>query len=584
MEKRYYSVEKGTQCLVALLKAHGIRKVIASPGTTNMVFVGSVQNDPWFEVYSSIDERSAGYLACGMAAESGEPVVITCTGATASRNYMSAMTEAYYRKLPVIAVTYNAGVQNKYHLIAQQIDRSTSPFDVKRLAVDIPVVKDYADEWLANVNINKALLELHHNGGGPVHINISTCYNRDFSAKVLPEQRKITRIESGDEMPAFPEGGRIAIFIGSHPDFSDEETEAIDRFCAAHDAVVFCDHTSGYHGKYRVQSALIGAQRGGRLMQSVDMLIHLGEVSGDYYTPFCLKEVWRVSPDGEIKDTFHRLSNIFEMREIDFFKYYNEGKSGEHDSFLKECLSEYENIYRMIPELPFSNPWIAKQTAPKIPAKSVIHLGILNSLRAWNMFCFPAGVRSYCNVGGFGIDGALSTVIGASLASPDKLFFIAVGDLAFFYDLNALGNRHTGRNLRILLINNGKGTEFTNFDHPCSEFGDRARPYMAAAGHFGNMSHNLVRHYAEDLGFEYMSTNNKEEFLANLESFTDPAIRDKSIIFEVFTDSKDESDAIETLLNIQPNEQQTSLKSKIRRGVAGLVGEKGRKIINIIRE
>lgn len=45
--------------------------------------------DSWFEMYSSVDERSAAYMACGMAAESGEVVVLSCTGATASRNYVS---------------------------------------------------------------------------------------------------------------------------------------------------------------------------------------------------------------------------------------------------------------------------------------------------------------------------------------------------------------------------------------------------------------------------------------------------------------------------------------------------------------
>ena len=94
-QKHYYTDEKNAQIVIALLKANGIRKVIANPGTTNISFVGSVQNDPWFQVYSGIDERHSAYMAVGMAAESGEPVVLSCTGATASRNYYSALTEAY---------------------------------------------------------------------------------------------------------------------------------------------------------------------------------------------------------------------------------------------------------------------------------------------------------------------------------------------------------------------------------------------------------------------------------------------------------------------------------------------------------
>ena len=82
--------ERNAQILIQVLKAHGIKKVIASPGTTNACLVSSMQSDPFFEIYSAPEERSGAYMACGMAAESGEPVVLSCTGATASRNYMPA--------------------------------------------------------------------------------------------------------------------------------------------------------------------------------------------------------------------------------------------------------------------------------------------------------------------------------------------------------------------------------------------------------------------------------------------------------------------------------------------------------------
>ena len=75
MNNKYYSSERNVQILLALLKRNGIKKVIVSPGGTNICFVGSIQNDPFFEIYSSVDERSAAYIACGLAAESGEPVV-----------------------------------------------------------------------------------------------------------------------------------------------------------------------------------------------------------------------------------------------------------------------------------------------------------------------------------------------------------------------------------------------------------------------------------------------------------------------------------------------------------------------------
>lgn len=129
METKYYSAERNVQILVSLLKQHGIKKIIASPGTTNMPFVASVQYDKWFDVISCVDERSAAYMACGLAAESGEPVVITCTGATASRDYFPAITEAHYRKLPVLAITGAREVDTYGHLNPQTINRLSHPQD-----------------------------------------------------------------------------------------------------------------------------------------------------------------------------------------------------------------------------------------------------------------------------------------------------------------------------------------------------------------------------------------------------------------------------------------------------------------------
>ena len=133
------------------------------------------------------------------------------------------------------------------------------------------------------------------------------------------------------------------------------------------------------------------------------------------------------------------------------------------------------------------------------------------SLRAWNFFELPVGVRAASNVGGFGIDGCMSSLIGASLADPDSLFFLVTGDLAFFYDMNSLGSRHLGPNVRILLVNNGKGTEFTQHGHLGSAFGEAANRFIAADGHFGQKSPTLVKGYAEALGMEYIAISDKDE-------------------------------------------------------------------------
>ena len=575
MESKFkYTNERNVQIVIALLKAHGIHRVIASPGTTNMTFVVSIENDPWFQIWSSVDERSAAYLACGMAAETGEPVVISCTGATASRNYMPGLTEAYYRKLPVLAITSTRGNHKLGHLIDQQIDRRNIPNDIAMESVTIPMVKDKEDERFCEIEANKAILALKLNGGGPAHINMYTRYSHDFTVKEIPHVNAIYRHFVFDkEWPAIPQDGRIVVRVGSHANFSDEQTKAIDAFCATYDAVVCCDHTSGYRGKYEVHGQLVfGQHKWHSSLRNANLCIHIGEVSGDQFTVNA-KHTWRVSPDGELRDTFGNLRRVFMMPEIDFFNHYAKGNANYTD-YLDALNKEIEDVKNEIPNLPFSNIWMAQQMHEKLPKDCEIHFGIYHSLRSWNFFKLPLGIQAKCNVGGFGIDGGVSTMIGASLSNPNKLFIGVFGDLAFFYDMNVVGNRHVGNNVRILLVNNGKGNEFRNYGHPCYFLGDEADKYIAAAGHYGNMSNLLVKNYAENLGYEYITASNKEEFNNVVEKFLSPENNDKPMLFEVFTETEDESDALETILNMVVDNK-TIVKDKLKKAVKEIVGQRG---------
>ncbi len=578
MEGKYYSSERSIQILISLLKAHCVKKVVTSPGATNVTLVASLQQDSYFELYSSVDERSAAYIACGLSAESGEPVMLSCTGATASRNYVPGLTEAYYRKLPILAVTSTQDLSRIGHLRAQVIDRRAQFNDIVNLSEQIPAAKTEEEEWDVNLRINRALLELRHRGGGPVHINLTTTYSRDFSVRELPTERIIRRYTQNDDLPELPKG-RTAVFVGNHKSFSDSETIAIDNFCAANDAVVFCDHTSGYYGKYRVQFALAINQRNMVSdLRFLDTLIHIGEVSGDSSTQqLKAKRVWRVNEDGQLRDTFQKLENVFEMPEEVFFKHYSNGSEENHTQYLDSCNEILEKVRENIPELPFSNTWIAMQTSSRIPKNSVLHLSILNSLRNWNMFEVDSSIVRSSNTGGFGIDGMMSSLLGASLANKDKLCFLVIGDLAFFYDMNALGNRHVGRNIRILLINNGKGTEFKNFDHPGAAFGDEADLYIAAGGHYGGQSKDLVKHYTQDLGFEYLTASNKEEYLSQVDAFVNPQMIDRPIVFEVFTHSEDESDALKTIYF-----SMSDSTGRVRNFVRGAFGQKGVELVKKI--
>lgn len=569
METRYTD-EANVQILIALMKHHGVRRVVASPGTTNITFVASLQQDPFFQLFSAADERSAAYIACGLAAETGEPVALSCTGATASRNYLPGLTEAFYRKLPVLAVTSTQHLGRIGHGIPQVIDRRTPLNDVVRLSVQLPSVHDDEDRWACEMGLNRALLELTHHGGGPVHVNLVTTYSGGFDVNELPRVQVVDRIEPSGELPSL-EGKRVAVFVGAHAAWTERLNAAANSFCEAYGAAVICDQTSNYRGPHRVLGALACSQDGATPpCLELDVLVHIGEVSGAYYG-FRQRETWRVSPDGEVRDAFKRLRYVFEMGEAEFFEAYAAQAHGAPAADLgAEWRDADARIRSKMPELPFSNPWVAQQTARRLPEGSVLHLGILNSLRSWNFFETPDSVRCYSDTGGFGIDGCVSALIGASLADPGRLCFGVVGDLAMFYDLNSLGNRHVGPNVRLMVVNNGVGTEFKNYNHKAARFGDDADPYMAARGHYGARSRDLLRHYAVDLGFEYLAAEGKDGCLAALDRFVDPEPHDRPMLLEVFTDSRDESDAIRMLRSIE-----TDVRGAAKNAVRSILGDKG---------
>ena len=93
--------------------------------------------------------------------------------------------------------------------------------------------------------------------------------------------------------------------------------------------------------------------------------------------------------------------------------------------------------------------------------------------------------------------------------------------------------------------------------------------FFAADGHYGTKSDKLVKHYAEDLGFEYLSASNKKEFLKKLDEFTKDSCN-KPILFEVFTNEKDESDALEIIYNLEHDAKSVAKK---------IIGKNGERLV-----
>ena len=248
------------------------------------------------------------------------------------------------------------------------------------------------------------------------------------------------------------------------------------------------------------------------------------------------------------------------------------------DELLKIYRKEESNILKQLPELPFSNLWAASVTSKNLPENAVLHLGIRNSLRSWNFFDTKETVTGYSNTGGFGIDGSLSTVIGAALSNPDKLYYCILGDLAFFYDMNALGNRHVPSNIRILVVNNGLGFEMkfpTSWG--CSianSIGVSEDDYVCAAGHYSQP--DLLMMYAKGLNFTYMRVCTKAEYLNALDQFLSTKYADHPMIIEMIVKPEDEDVALGLIGSIVVDESNAA-KATIKK----MIGKKG---INAIKK
>lgn len=542
-----YTDDKATQLLVALLKEYNIKNVVISPGTRNYGFAESIQQDDFFTAYSVIDERSAAYFATGIAFETGEPVVIACTGATASRNYLSAMTEAYYRHLPIIAVTCGHDFGCPYNITPQYTDRSVSQNDVKVCSVTLPAVNDARTARHCELLLNAALTKSLVKGGGPVHINLLTL-SYTCSTEKLP---KVTKLDYWSAEDLFKKetlrsvekrlaGKRIGIMIGAHKKMSVELTKAIEAFLDTHDAAVFADHTSNYHGKNKI---LIGQAFDIVGTGNVpEIIIDTGGVCGQYSVArlFAKGEVWRVAEDGEIKQRYGTLKNFFECREETFFHLLSEA-AGQKSNHAYYTQLEREIGSLKTEGLAFSNGFVSGVLAKKLPPKSSLHLSVLNSLRNMNMYELNNSVDSICNVGGFGIDGPVSTLVGQSMADKKRLYFGLIGDLAFFYDMNILGNRHIANNVRICLVNNNLGVEF----RLNKRLTEDVNPYVAAAGHNGS-----ARAWAESMGFLfYMSAKDEKEFAEHVDDFCDPNVNrfKQPVLFEVFTTAEGEIEGLDAI-------------------------------------
>ena len=531
--------------LIAAFKEYGIQDIIASPGTQNAGFNYIVQEDKFFNCYSVIDERSAAYVATGLIHETGLPAVITCTGATASRNYLSALTESYYRNIPLIALTFYDPNGNDYAQIPQHVNRSISQKDIKRLSIELPNIKNGGNLSECLMLINAALSTAFYKKV-PVHINCPAGGNfNEIDSKLVPNKIWKTEyyFDNFDILKESIEKKRTAIFIGSHSKFDKETLSNISNFVEKQNIPVFCDHTSSYHGANKV--LISQGVKSIPKTERPEFIIDIGNVCGDYsaYSLFMNADVCRISPLGDYTCRYYvPVTKLYTCTEKMFFNNackYDKLTSNNYYNVIKTSIPEDSNL-----DLPLCNALICKYLAKYLPEHCSLNVSILNSLRNINFMNLHESIDVNCNVGGFGIDGALSTLVGMSLSNKEKLFFGLIGDLAFFYDMNILGNRHIQKNLRIILVNNNRGEEFRLNPQLENNKGEKSDLLVAAAAH----NINGAKAWAESCGFHYMNTTTKENLENLIKDFCKNDFN-KPVLFEIFTTHDDEKKGLSTIRN-----------------------------------
>src|SRR3712207_3297645 len=160
---------------------------------------------------------------------------------------------------------------------------------------------------------------------------------------------------------------------------------------------------------------------------------------------------------GEVVDLYGALTCVIEMDPFEFL----EKIAGWLDNRTPEYPRVWENYCKTIPEPEFGYSGMSAVGGliKSLPESCALHLANSSAVRYAQLYPIPSAVEVCGNRGTNGIEGSLSTAIGYAACS-DKLNFVVIGDLSFFYDMNALWNGHIGANLRILLLNNGGGGIF----------------------------------------------------------------------------------------------------------------------------
>ena len=500
-----YSSKENVNILTSLMVAHGIRYAVCCPGSRNSAIVHNLNACPDIECYPVTDERSAGFYALGMSQCLQKPVAVCVTSGTALLNLAPAVAEAYYQHIPLVVISADRPQAWIDQLDGQTLPQPDAFGRFVRKAVSLPEPYDAESRWFCNRLVNEALIIRH----APVHINVPISEPLfDYTVSELPKERKIELIESD-----------ASTMTQSH---------VVRMFLQAKRPMLISGQPMNPHMDEAV--CLIGDDE----RYVPDFVLYTGgSIVSKRLKRFLYKakETWAVNSMGEVNDTFQNLTHVIQGDgEViaDLIRFNLEQQPHPFVQLWEELL-EKVRLQTIAYEPDYSQMAVVKrfERRQKSEIRSQYHYANSTAIRLANIY---ARHSVYCNRGVNGIEGSLSTAAGFSVVSEDMVYCI-IGDLSFFYDQNALWNQNLHGNLRILLLNNGKGGIF-NMLKGLEQSPSRDQ-YVAAEHHTSAegicMQNRVV----------YLKATNMEEMqqgvdtLINVES-------DRPVLLEVFTDATED--------------------------------------------
>ena len=537
---KVYTDKKNILQLVALLEAHGVTKIVLCPGSRNIPLVHTLSTHPSFKCYSVTDERSAGFFAIGLALNGGAPAAICCTSGTALLNLHPAVAEAFYQNVPLVVISADRPAAWIGQMDGQTLPQPGVFGTLVKKSVNLPEIYTDEDEWYCNRLVNEALLETLHHGKGPVHINVPVTEPIfRFTTETLPEVRVITRYQGlniydrdyNDLIQRLNQYQKRMIIVGQMNLiylFEKKYSKLLYKHFAWLTEHIGNQTIPGIPVK-NFDVAIYAMDGEIQEKMAPELLItYGGHVVSKRLKKFLRnnppKEHWHVSPDGEIVDLYGSLTTVIEMDPFEFLEkiaFLLENKTPQYPLL-------WENFCKTLPqpELPYSEMSAIGALIQALPQQCALHLANSSAVRYAQLFTVPATVEVCCNRGTSGIEGSLSTAVGYAAAS-DKLNFVVIGDLSFFYDMNALWNGNFGANLRILLLNNGGGEIFHTL--PGLEMSGTSHKFITA------VHKASAKGWAEDRGFLYQKVEDEVQLEEAMQLFTQPEPMTQPVLVEVFT-------------------------------------------------